>query len=103
MLEFFITYIAVMGTWEIAQATVARGTISNVLGNNESEKNYKPLSAVNPLNVIKMCTWWTEWESDEHGTEDLIILKKRFSWGLRYLIASIVLNYLLGRLKFLFL
>jgi hypothetical protein len=39
-LEVLITYLAVIGTWEIAQATVPRGTLSNVLKNNEAEKQY---------------------------------------------------------------
>jgi hypothetical protein len=102
ILEAAITYLALIGTWEIARATVARGTISNVQMNSEAEQQYKPLSALNPLCLFKMLRWWFEWKSEERGIADSVILKKRFSWGLRYLILSIILIYILQRLKFIF-
>ena len=101
-LEAIITYLAIIGTWEIAQATVARGDLSNVFKNNEAEKHYNPLSALNPLCLLKMLKWWFQWKPEERGIEDLVILKKRFGWGLRYLILSIVLIFILGKFKYVF-
>lgn len=101
-LEVLITYLAVIGTWEIAQATVPRGTLSNVLKNNEAEKQYNPISVLNPLSLTRMLKWWFKWKPEDRGIEDLVILKSRFDWGLRYLILSIVLIYILGKVKFLF-
>jgi hypothetical protein len=49
-----------------------------------------------------MLKWWFKWKPEDRGIEDLVILKSRFDWGLRYLILSIVLIYILGKVKFLF-
>ncbi len=102
ILEFAIVYVAIAGTWEIAQATVARGTFSVVQQNIKSDQNYNPLSAINPLNVVRILSWWFCWKSKEVGVSDMVILKKRFSWGLRYLMSSIVLMYVLEKAEFLF-
>ena len=101
-LEVVITYLALIGTWEIAQATVARGGLSNVLMNNEAEKRYNPIFTLNPIRLLKMLRWWFKWNSEERGTEDLVILKKRFGWGLRYLMLSIISIYILNKLRYLF-
>ena len=102
ILEVIAVYLALVGTWEIAQATVARGLLPEVMQKKESEKTYKPLSALNPLNKKTMLTWWFNWKSEERGIADIQILKKRFSWGLRYLMLSIVLMYILKRAECLF-
>ena len=101
-LDFAIVYVAIAGTWEIAQATVARSMLSDVQQNIKSDENYNPLSAINPLNVVRMLSWWFCWKSTEVGVSDMVILKKRFSWELRYLMSSIVLMYVLEKVKFLF-
>ena len=97
--EIFIVYLAVAGTWEIAQATVARGLLSQVIRQIESEENYNPLRALRPKNMKTMLMWWFSWKLDKRGVSDMAISQKRFSWGLRYLICSIVLMYVLGKLK----
>lgn len=106
VLDVIIVYIALVGTWEIAQATIARGLLPKVWQNRESDKNYKPLDALHPLNIPlnikRIVTWWFRWKSEESGISDMQILKKRFSWGLRYLILSIVFKFLLGKARFLF-
>lgn len=102
ILEFAILYVAIAGTWEIAQATVARDIFSDLQQKIKSEKDYNPLSIINPSNVAKMLSWWFCWKSREVGVSDMVILKKRFSWGLRYLMSSIVLMYVLEKVKFLF-
>ena len=99
ILKVFIVYLALAGSWEIAQATVARGLISEVIQHTESEQNYNPLMALHPLNMKTMLTWFFNWKLDERGISDMQILKKRFSWGLRYLMCSIVFMYVLEELK----
>lgn len=101
-LEALITYLALVGTWEIAQASVARGGFSDVYMNNEAEKRYNPIFALNPICLLKMLRWWFKWNSEESGIEELVLLKKRFGWGLRYLILSIISIYILNKLSFLF-
>ena len=104
ILEVFIVYLALAGTWEIAQATIARGLLSRVIQHRESEESYNPLMVLRPVkNVKSMLTWWFNWKQDERGVSDTVILKKRFGWGLRYLMCSIVFMYVLGKLKPLFL
>lgn len=99
ILEVFIVYLALAGTWEIAQATVARGQICEVIQRRESEEKYNPLIALHPVNMKTMLTWWFNWQLNQRGISDTQILKKRFSWGLRYLMCSIFLMYVLGKLK----
>ena len=102
ILEFATVYVAIAGTWEIAQATVARGLFSDVHQNIKSEEDYHPLSVMNPLNVVRILSWWFGWKATEVGVSDMVILKKKFSWGLRYLMASIVLMYVLEKVESLF-
>jgi hypothetical protein len=102
ILEFAVVYVAIAGTWEIAQATVAKGLLSDVHQKIKSEEDYHPFSALKPLNVVRMFSWWFGWKATEVGVSDAVILKKRFSWGLRYLMASIVLAYVLEKVKLLF-
>ncbi|HCO96974.1 MAG TPA: hypothetical protein DIU00_24055 [Phycisphaerales bacterium] len=103
ILEFAVVYVAIAGTWEIAQSTVAKGMFSDVQQKIKSEEDYNPLSVINPLNVGRMLSWLFCLKSREFGVSDMVILKKRFDWGLRYLISSIVLMYAFEKAKFLFL
>jgi hypothetical protein len=102
ILEAVITYLAIIGTWEIAQAASPRGGLSDVLNKNEAEKQYNPISALNPRCLSKIAKWLSEWDSEKVGTEDSVISKKRFGWGLRYLLLSIVFAYILNKFRFLF-
>ena len=101
-LEFAAVYVAIAGTWEIAQATVARGLFSDVHQNIKSEEDYNPLSALNPWKVLRMLSWLFCLKATKVGVSDMVILEKRFSWGLRYLMASILLTYVLEKSESLF-
>lgn len=96
ILEGYVVFLAIVGTWRLAQSTRERGTIVNVSIQGGSEKKYKFYKDLNPARVLDIYKWFTSWKSEPEGVADLVILKKQFNWGLRFLMVSIVLQYILS-------
>jgi len=96
ILEGYVVFLAVVGAWRIAKSTPERGTYVNVMNNAKSENEYKPFNDLNPTRIFDIYRWFTSWKAEPKGVADLVILKKQFNWGLRFLMVSIVLQYILS-------
>ena len=102
VLEILLAFVAIVGTWEVARATVARGGLEEVFTRQNGEDNYSPWATLNPINLLLILKWIFRPGSNEKGVSSSQILEKRFAWGLRYLISAMILMCVLQQLRFLF-
>ena len=103
LLEAYVVYLAIVGTWRLAWSTKEKGNLVNVIKNKQSEDIYKFYKDLNPFNIFEICKWFISWKKEQAGIADMVILKKQFNWGLRFLIIAFVFQYVLDKFKTYFL
>ncbi len=97
--EFYIVYLVILGTWRIAQSTNEGSDYGNIYKLKKSEDNYIPWRDLNPLKIFTIAKWFFHFKYNTKGVAGLVILKKQFDWGLRFLIGAITLQYVITKLK----
>jgi len=85
-----------MGTWRLAQSTKERGTFANVSKNQKDEEKYTPIRDLNPLRIFTIIEWFLNCKNEPKGVADLVIAKKQFNWGLRFIIIAISFQFVLS-------
>jgi len=98
ILEAYVVFLFIMGTWRLAQSTKAKGGIVSVSEQGQSEEKYKFYKELNPLKVLEIYRWFISWKKEPEGIADMVILKKQFNWGLRFLIIALIFQYVLAKL-----
>jgi len=94
--ELYVVYLAIMGTWRLAQSTKERGTFANVSENQKDEEKYTPIRDLNPLGILTILKWFFNYKNEPKGVADLVIVKKQFNWGLRFIIIAIAFQFVLS-------
>jgi len=103
ILEVYIVFLFIVGTWRLAQSTKEKGTIVNINEYKELEERYMPFEDFNPVRLTDIYSWFFKRKTKPEGVGDLVILKRQFDWGLRLLIIAFVSQYLLHILREYFL
>ena len=76
MAELYIIYLAIMGTWRLAQSTKEQGTIANISENQRKEKEYAPIKDLNPFKIFAIIKWFFSQRRREDTKKNLNILIK---------------------------
>jgi len=95
----YIVYLATMGTWRLAQSTKEQGTHADISDNQRKEEEYTPIKDLNPLQIFAILKWFFNIKSESKGVAELVILKKQFNWGLRFIIIAIIAQFLLSKIS----
>jgi len=85
ILQIFSVYFVIVGTWNLANATVGTQTIAGIDDIGKKEKNRKPWSYLFPLRKINSL-------SSDFGRA--YVLGKQFRWSLVWLISGIILQFI---------
>lgn len=87
-----------MGTWRLAQSTKEQGTIANISENQRKEKEYAPIKDLNPFKIFAIIKWFFNYKKEPKGVASLVIVKKQFNWGLRFIIIAIIFQFVLNKI-----
>ena len=98
MVEVYIIYLAIMGVWRLAQSTKEQGNIVNIFECQRNEEEYSPIKDSNPLKIFTILKWFFNYKNEPKGVASLVIVKRQFNWGLRFIIIAIISQFVLSKI-----